>query len=341
LEADQTGSQVFPEGRKNLMRTKISVIVPVYKVEAFIERCTRSLMEQTLREIQFIFVDDASPDGSMDIVRRIIREYDRDVRILVHPENKKLPAARNTGLSAAEGEYIYHCDSDDYLEPTMLEKMYGAAVSGEADFVFCDYFLTFSGGERRMKQPSYATGEQIVKEGFLSGAIKFNVWNKLVRRDLYTQYGISFPEADPMGEDMTMILLASHSGKVAHVEEPLYHYIKENPAAYSNNISPERLIQIRNNVSRVTRCLEGEGAEFVPFLAFFKLNNKLPFLFTGNRQDIRMWREWYPEANRYITANKYQPMRTRMVQLWAKWHLDAFVLLYAWLINKVYYGRFK
>ena len=323
------------------MGTAVSVIIPVFKVAAFIERCTRSLMEQTLQDVQFIFVDDASPDNSMEIVRRVIREYDRDVKILVHPRNKKLPAARNTGLSEAEGDFIYHCDSDDYLDPTMLEKMYQAAVRENADFVYCDYFLTFSGGERRMNQPSYRTGEQIVKEGFLSGAIKFNVWNKLVRKSLYTEYDITFPEADPMGEDMTMILLASHAGKVVHVSTPLYHYIKDNPSAYSNNISTERLEQIRHNVSRVTDYLSGNGDGYIPFLAYFKLNNKLAFLFTGSREDIRMWREWYPESNRYIASNKFQPLRTKMVQLFAKWHLDALVLLYAWLINNVYYGRFR
>ena len=323
------------------MSVAVSVIIPVYKVEAFIERCTRSLMAQTLKDVQFIFVDDASPDGSMDIVRKIVREYDRNVKILVHPENKKLPAARNTGLAEAEGDFVYHCDSDDYLEPSMLERMYLAAINTGADFVYCDYFLTFSGGGRRMGQPSYETGAQLVKEGFLSGAIKFNVWNKLVRRNLYSAFNITFPEADPMGEDMTMILLASHAGKVAHVDTPLYHYIKDNPAAYSNNISAERLEQIRHNVSRVSDYLSKNGEEYAPFLAYFELNNKLAFLFTGSRQDIRMWREWYPESNRYIASNKFQPLRTRLVQLFAKWHLDIPVLLYAWFINKVYYGRFK
>ena len=83
----------------------VSIIIPIYKVEAYAERCARSLMEQTFSDIQFIFVDDGSPDGSMDIIRRVCSEYKRDVRMLVHQKNKGLPAARNTGLQACSGKH--------------------------------------------------------------------------------------------------------------------------------------------------------------------------------------------------------------------------------------------
>ena len=198
---------------------EVSVIIPVYKVESFVERCTRSLMEQTLRDVEFIFVDDASPDGSMDIVRRVTAEYDRDVKILVHPKNKGLPAARNTGLAEARGTYIFHCDSDDWPEKTMLEKMYGAAVSQEADFVYCDFFLDFGTGRRYMTTPDYTTPEEMVKDGFLVGNMKYNVWNKLIHRDLYN--AVEFPSGHGMGEDMTIIPLATRAHKVTRVPEAL------------------------------------------------------------------------------------------------------------------------
>ena len=186
---------------------KVSVIIPFYKVEAFVERCTRALMEQSLQEVEFIFVDDASPDGSRAIVERVVAEYDRDVRILTHPENRGLPAARNTGLAEVQGEFIWHCDSDDWPEPTMLEEMYTAATENAADFVYCDFYLDFGTSRRVMVNPSYTNPEQMVKEGFLAGLMKYNVWNKLVRRSLYTESGLRFPEGHAMGEDMTMILL--------------------------------------------------------------------------------------------------------------------------------------
>ena len=102
---------------------KVSVIVPIYKVERFIVKCADSLFSQTMDDVEFIFVDDASPDSSMRLLEECIRrhpEREGQIRILTHPENKGLPAARNTGLAVATGEYVFHCDSDDFVEPCVV-----------------------------------------------------------------------------------------------------------------------------------------------------------------------------------------------------------------------------
>ena len=319
---------------------KVTVIIPVYKVEAFVERCVRSLMEQTLQDVEFIFVDDASPDGSMEIVRRISAEYDRDVRILVHPENKGLPAARNTGLAEAHGDYIFHCDSDDWPEKTMLEKMYEAAVGREADFVYCDFFLEFGTGRRYMTTPDYATTEEMVKDGLLVGNMKYNVWNKLIHRSLYD--GVSFPEGHGMGEDMTIIPLATRARRTARVPEALYHYIKINAGAFSATMTERRLRDIRFNTDRVLQALESwETSDKEKYLAFFKLNVKLPFLFSDDKAQYRLWQEWYPEADRFIPENTSLPRRTRLVQEWAAKGHFGLVRLYSFVINKIYYRFFR
>lgn len=317
----------------------VSVIVPFYKVEPFVERCTRSLMEQTLREVEFIFVDDASPDGSRAIIERVVKEYGRDVRILTHPQNQGLPAARNTGLAEARGEFIYHCDSDDYLEPTMLEELYGAAVREGTDFIYCDFYLDFGTSRRIMTNPSFTDPEQMVKEGFLAGMMKYNVWNKLVKRSVYTESGLLFPAGHAMGEDMTMILLATHATKTTHVAKPLYHYLKLNGNAYSNTFSQKHLEDIKFNTDQVFKGLENwEVSDREKFIGFFKLNLKLPFLFSSDGSQFRLWKQWYPEANSFIVLNTYQPRRTRMVQQWAAKGLFPMVRLYSFLINNIYYG---
>ena len=92
---------------------KVSVIVPIYKVASFLEKCVLSLFEQTLNDVEFIFVDDASPDNSMEILQSCIEKYPllkKSIKILRHECNKGLPSARNTGLSVASGKYIFHCD---------------------------------------------------------------------------------------------------------------------------------------------------------------------------------------------------------------------------------------
>lgn len=104
---------------------KISVIVPIYKVEKYIGRCARSLFEQSLEDMEFIFVDDCSPDNSISIVKTMAEDYPKrknQIKFLHHKVNRGLTTTRNTGLSVATGDYIAYCDSDDWFDLTMYEN---------------------------------------------------------------------------------------------------------------------------------------------------------------------------------------------------------------------------
>ena len=317
---------------------KVSVIIPVYKVENYIERCVRSLMEQTLGDVEFLFVDDASPDNSMEIVRKVVAEYDRNVRFLIHEKNKGLPAARNTGLEAATGEYIYHCDSDDWPERTLLEKMVTAAESAEADFAYCDFYLSFSDKERYMSQPSYADTMELLEKGFLAGMLKYNVWNKLIRRKIYIDNGLRFPEGFTNGEDLTIIKVLRMANKVVHVPEALYHYNRTNENAITKVYSEKHFEDIKANTDDVIRFLTEHPVTHLEYLEYFKLSQKLPLLFSQSRQQYRLWQQWYPDANGYIQKNREWPFRTRMVQQLAAWHLYPLVRLYGWAVDHLFYG---
>ncbi|MCQ2146605.1 MAG: glycosyltransferase [Bacteroidales bacterium] len=319
---------------------KVSVVIPVFKVQSFVERCAVSLMEQTLEDVEFIFVDDASPDSSMDIVRDVISRYpSRNARIITHEKNKGLPSARNTGLAEASGDFIYHCDSDDWVDTTILEKMYGAAMESGADFVYCDFFLSFEKNERYMSNPTYSSPEDVLTKGFLSGSMKFNVWNKLVKRSLYTDNGIIFPDGHGMGEDMTMIQIVSQAKQVDHVAEGLYHYVKLNTAAFSNTTSEKHLVDIKYNVDRTVNYLQKEfGDKYEKEISLFKLSIKLPFIISNDKAQYKMWSEWYPEANRYILSNDNMPFRTKVLQWMASKKLWLGVRLYYLLVYRFVYG---
>ena len=316
---------------------KVSVVIPFYKVEAFIGRCAESLLGQSLEDVEFIFVDDASPDGSAEVLREVVSRYpSRNVKVLRHEVNRGLPAARNTGLAAATGDFIFHCDSDDYLEKDALERLWSAATEAGADFAYCDFFLESEISCRVLDNPSFIDPARLLREGFLSGRMKYNVWNKLVARSVYERAGVLFPAGHSMGEDMTMILLALHATRTVH-------YMRTNPSAFtaspassvksttpsviSSEVEKSRLTDIRFNADRVLAALEGRVEP--EYIAFFKLSLKIPFLFTGNKKDCRLWREWYPEANRYILKNTYLPLRTRLVQLAARLGLYPLVIFAA------------
>lgn len=318
---------------------KVSVIIPVYNVEPFVERCIRSLLEQTLQEIELIVVDDCSPDNSVAIIQRIVEEYPhRLVKFVVHETNKGLPAARNTGLQIATGEYIFHCDSDDFVEPDMLKTLYDAAREKDADIVWCDWFLSFEKNERYMKQPQYASSMEALK-GMLSGVMKYNVWNKLIRRKLYTDYAISFPAGYGMGEDMTVIKLFAYAQTVTYIPKAFYHYVKLNTTAFSNTYSEKHLVELKHNVQDVLYFLTDRYGEALKIeMAFFKLDVKFPFLISDDKKRYDLWTTWYPEANSYIMQHKNVGVRRWLLQLLAAKGQFGLIRFYYRFVHKFVYG---
>ena len=139
-----------------------------------------------------------------------------------------------------------------------------------------------------------------------------------------------------MGEDMTVILLTRFAGKVVHVPRGLYHYVKLNQGAFSNTSSARHLEDIRYNTERVLSALQETVDE--KDLALFKLNVKLPFLLSGRKEEYRLWREWYPEADRFALDNPCLPARTRWIQWAAAKGQFWLVSLYGFFVNKIYYG---
>ena len=317
----------------------VSVIVPVYGVEKFVEHCAVSLMEQTLDGVECIFVDDCTLDNSVDIIRDVISRYpDRDARIVSHSENRGLPSARNTGLGLATGKYVFHCDGDDWIEPNMLEKMYAVAENANADIVYCDFYLTYEKNERYMSNPCLESREELLRQGFLSGAMKYNVWNKLVRRSLYTDNAILFPDGHSMGEDMTMIRLTACAERVKYLPEALYHYVQTNSSAFSKTQSLKQLDDIQYNVDATVSFLrEKYGDNIEDDIRNFKLSIKFPFLITDNREQYRLWEEWYPEANSNVLSNRMLSLRAKMLQWMASRKLWFGVRLYYFFVYKVLY----
>lgn len=320
--------------------TKVSVIIPVFKVERFAGKCAESLLSQTLKDVEYIFVDDASPDASVSIIEEVISGHpEADARIIHHERNKGLPSARNTGMAAAQGEYVFHCDGDDWVEPDMLEKLYAAAKEQDADIVYCDFYLSFEKNERYMSNPTFTSAEDCLKRGLLGGTMKYNVWNKLVRRSIYTGNGILFPDGHPMGEDMTMIKVAACAGSVAYVPEAFYHYVRINANAYSQTQSARQLADIRFNVDDTVRFLCNRfGDNLDKEISYFKLGIKLPFIISDSKEQYRLWQEWYPEADRYAFSCPDLPLRTRCLQWMAAKRLWFGVRLYYLFVYKFIYG---
>jgi len=320
---------------------KVSVIIPIYKVESFIGRCACSLLEQTLDEMEFIFVDDCSPDGSIQVLEEVLAYYPsraKDIRMIHHDRNLGLPAARNTGLKVARGEYVFHCDSDDWVEPEMLEKLYDAATENNADIVWCDWYLNFEKSERYMRQPSYTTPHDALR-GILSGRMKYNVWNKLVRRKLYGNNHIAFPEGHGMAEDMTIIRLFACASRVCYLPRAFYHYVRLNESAFTHAVSEKNRVDMMfNTIETVSYLKDKFGSLFDCELEWFKLSVKFPLLVSGSRDDYYVWLFIFRESNGFIRSNHNQSLRARLLQQAAAGGQYWIVWLYYRLVQRLVYG---
>lgn len=316
----------------------ISVIVPIYGVEHFIKRCAESLFRQTLCEgIEYIFVNDATKDSSLLRLNEVIERFPekkKNITIVEHEYNKGLPAARNSGLRIAKGKYIYHVDGDDFVDAELFERMFETACREDADYVWSDWYLSYENTERYMQQ-HYASDVKAAIKLMLTGRNKYNVWNKLVRRSIYEDFNIRFPEKHPMGEDMTMIKLLSCAKRVAYTPGAWYHYIKINPDAMTVRPSDNAVADIIANVNETASFLlhsDIEGIESM--INDFKLTTKYNFLFSNKTSDYRLWYNLWPESNNSIS--KRNGLHALSVQTLARLKLWPLLKVHFFIYNYLY-----
>lgn len=320
----------------------VSVIVPIYGVERYIARCAESLFGQTMTDgVEFLFINDSTADNSIQVLRNIISKYPHlksQVSIINHSENKGLPAARNTGLARAKGQYVVHIDGDDFAEPQMLECLYKAVTDNNADFAWCDYYITFNNKKRVIHQPSFVEPMDAVR-GMLRGSMKYNVWNKICRLSLYKNNNIVFPDGNAMGEDLTMIMIALHANRCVYVNKALYNYV-QNDGQMTATVDTRKLASLRFNCDRLRHYieskfsdsgLESENAALCQLM-------KWPFLLDGKLSSYRRWHEWFPESNRLIWQTKGVNFRIKFIEWCASKHLLPVVWLHYLFVIKFYYG---
>lgn len=217
---------------------KISLIIPAYNAEKYIDRCLDSVVNQTMQEIEIIIVNDGSTDATG---QKINRWAYQDSRIIVlHQSNNGISSSRNTGLSKATGEYIAWLDADDWAEIDMLETMYNAAKHNVADIVVSDWYKNYPNG--RQKALNDVEFCEITGETFcqllLTGRARAYPWNKLYSSSLYKKNQIWYDCDLPIGEDFVAnVQLASFATKVTRVKKPLVHYFQTEHSASRGSYS--------------------------------------------------------------------------------------------------------
>ena len=294
------------------MKPAVSVIIPVYNVENYIEKCVRSLFCQTLDEVEFIFVNDCTPDNSMAVVKEVLDSFPNraaNVTFVDKPQNEGLPAARRSGLELARGEYIFHCDSDDWMEPDMLERMFSGAKANDADAVVCAWFLDDEPVPTKYNRTGENIRDQILDNMVAVGEIQ-SVWRYMVSRDVYSR-GIEFPSFNQGEDHALMVQLVWYSKSVYCVPEPLYHW-RTNMASFTRNPSTEGVERRFEGDCANARLVEdflarqGVRERFAPQVVAHKLLcmfDLRPLLRMG--EGLERWRNEFPEIKGKVLCNKH------------------------------------
>lgn len=214
---------------------KVSILVPIFGVEQFIERCARSLFEQTYQDIEYVFVNDCSPDRSVEILKKVLEDYPErrdDVKIIDHDKNRGLSAARNTAVEYATGLFLSHVDSDDWVEPQMIEYLVRTQLDTNADIVSCNAVSHYPTGETVLEEPDYKSKDEMM-QSVLRMTLDHVIWRRLIRMSLYKANKVCTVEGVNIGEDhYTLPRLLYYADSFAKCNRVLYHYNCLNGLSY-------------------------------------------------------------------------------------------------------------
>lgn len=222
---------------------KVSVIIPVYNVENYLRKCLDSLVNQTLKDLEIIVVNDGTTDNSQEIIDEYVKKYPKKVVSIIQ-ENGGQGTARNTGLLHAKGEYIGYVDSDDYVEENMYEELYKKAKEEDSDIVIC--------GNNVVKENyDFLSKEEVDKE-FLLG--KMAVWNKIYKKNIIVDNKIQF-RSKVWYEDLDFTMKVYFSSKkISYVDKPLYNYLLREGSTMNNNNIKRNLELIQAFDSLIDYC---------------------------------------------------------------------------------------
>lgn len=309
----------------------ISVIVPVYNVEKYIERCVRSLFKQTLNDIEYIFVDDCGKDQSISLLKRVLQEYpdkEESVQIITHERNLGSAAARYTGLQRAKGEYVIYCDSDDWAAENMYELLYNEAKKGNYDIVYCNYAEVRGDIPVLFSQDIVCHSNIDYVEKLLSGELSAYLWNKLIKRELYER--IDVPFGKNMWEDLYMcVQIFYYAQNVKFLTSNYLYFHNATNEQCVTYLDPKRnFYNMVDNLISIESFLDKNNIDN-SYVDSRKMYCKMIMLVSG--YELKKWNEIFPEVNKKIYYNKEIPNYLKLVTWTLNHNIYIIRTLYIWM----------
>ena len=304
---------------------QVSILVPVYGVERYIERCARSLFEQTYSDIEYVFVDDCSMDQSITILEKVVEDYPLrkcKVKIIRHKENKGLSAARNTALEVSTGKYVMHVDSDDYIELNTVQLAVELAEREHADMVIFDMNSIYS-DKAVTSSAKYSSDKMSYLRNVICRDSSTCIWGGIYTRNLYMKYGIRAIEGLNYGEDyVTKPRLIYYAHKIVYIPIPLYNYVQYNTNSYTNCVNSKSIQDVLKAVNFLNdffRDVDKTGLFYESISVDLKIRNKIFLLEYCSKKDRTYVNGLFQEEN---NRNIKMPLKHKIV-----WELSRHGLL--------------
>lgn len=243
---------------------KVSVIVPVYNVGKYVNKCLESLVHQTLKDVEIIVVNDGATDDSQSYVDKFVEKYSNVYSY--YKQNGGLSDARNYGLQYATGEFVTFVDSDDYIELNMLEKMYAKAMENDLDVVVCDTLIEYPQFSYVVHSNMHFTTEDV--RAYIFAAPMACI--RMVRKTVMDQFSF---EKGTLYEDLNLTpTYVTVTDKIGFVEEALYHYIQRDNSIMNQRVFSEKLLDIFSVLDHVKKV-------FLEHNIFDKYHDELEYLY--------------------------------------------------------------
>lgn len=283
---------------------KVSVLVPVYRAEKYIAQCVKSLLGQTYKDIDYVFLDDCSPDKSMEVLERVALEYPQrssHITIIRNKSNQGVANARNLLLQYADGDYIYFVDSDDYIDLFAIERLARIAEETSSDIVRQNYYEVLENKCIKKINPPFNSKEQLLFNTIVGSDGVEGMPLLFIKRTLFADNNLYFDSAVSICEDYVMsVKLFFFAKKVVDITDAFYYYRMEgNSDSLTKNIS--FLLNDRIEAVRLVKdflVVKRNISTYQEAILLRMMRCKQAFLINRNYLDLKKYQSTFPEANK-------------------------------------------
>lgn len=281
---------------------KVSVIVPVYNVEKYIDRCLSSLVNQSFKDYEIIVVNDGSPDNSQKIIDSYVDRYPNLVKSVIK-KNGGQGSARNLGIDLSKGKYVMFVDSDDYVEITMIEKLYKKVVEDDCEIVICNNYIEYENGN---KVEDFDESIYLNEENTYLFS-KPAVWNKIFLKDLIIKNKIKFREKLWYEDFDFTVNIYGLTKKIGFVSQPLYNYIIREGSTM-NNSNIQRNLEIIMAFDEIIKFYKSKKIyekyyKYLEFLAIYNIYLATNVRVINAKASWKKKREVISKLNDYVIKN--------------------------------------